>query len=331
MSGPERERGAALLVVLSLLVIATVMVLSGLESSLIDERLAGNLRAQAQAQMAAEWGGAERLGEAFATDVERDCGAIEAAALDGAYDSAWSPSVDVSPDAGVGYRYIDCRYQDDPAQLIQGFVGDGERVIARHFVLVASLEEPGGEDIGLPELPEGCDTLTAGVSVNYGPNDIAMCQYSPLATSPSARVDEALLAFSATDFGPGGCHREGSSLYCASKYGFAGIYDLADFPGVALVVVDGNLAVTLPEGRYATSFLVSGQLTLNPTGAAEVDGDLWATGIAINGDLFNDPFVVNGGVVASGVLSLSQNVSINGSTGETSGGASGTLWIDRPA
>ncbi|WP_111413386.1 pilus assembly PilX family protein [Billgrantia lactosivorans] len=50
----RQERGAALVVVLSMLSGALMLGLSGIQSSLIDERLAGNYKAAAEAQMGAE-------------------------------------------------------------------------------------------------------------------------------------------------------------------------------------------------------------------------------------------------------------------------------------
>lgn len=52
--GMEQQRGAALVIVLALLTGALVVGISGMQRSLIDERLAGNYRASAQAQMNAE-------------------------------------------------------------------------------------------------------------------------------------------------------------------------------------------------------------------------------------------------------------------------------------
>lgn len=49
-----KQRGAALIVVLSLLSITLMLGLSGLHSALLDERLAGNYRAATEAQMGAE-------------------------------------------------------------------------------------------------------------------------------------------------------------------------------------------------------------------------------------------------------------------------------------
>ncbi|HSP30699.1 MAG TPA: PilX N-terminal domain-containing pilus assembly protein, partial [Halomonas sp.] len=50
----KKQQGAALIVVLSLLTVSLMLGLSGVQSSLIDERLAGNYKNSTQAQMAAE-------------------------------------------------------------------------------------------------------------------------------------------------------------------------------------------------------------------------------------------------------------------------------------
>ncbi|MBW6390302.1 pilus assembly PilX family protein [Billgrantia antri] len=50
----QTQRGAALVVVLSMLAGSLMLGLSGIQSSLIDERLAGNYKAATEAQMGAE-------------------------------------------------------------------------------------------------------------------------------------------------------------------------------------------------------------------------------------------------------------------------------------
>lgn len=54
MGKTKHQKGAALIVVLSLLAMSLMIGLSGINSSLINERLAGNYKASAQAQMGAE-------------------------------------------------------------------------------------------------------------------------------------------------------------------------------------------------------------------------------------------------------------------------------------
>src|SRR5690554_3498555 len=59
----KSQKGAALIVVLSLLTISLMVGLSSMQSSQIDERLAGNYRAVAQAQMGAEEAASFAFGE----------------------------------------------------------------------------------------------------------------------------------------------------------------------------------------------------------------------------------------------------------------------------
>ena len=59
----KQQQGAALVIVMSLLSGALMLGMSGMQSALIDERLAGNYRASVQSQMA---------GESFLSDIVRD-------------------------------------------------------------------------------------------------------------------------------------------------------------------------------------------------------------------------------------------------------------------
>ncbi|MGY6567334.1 MAG: PilX N-terminal domain-containing pilus assembly protein [Halomonadaceae bacterium] len=75
----KKQRGAALVVVLSMLAMALMLGLSGMQSSQVDERLAGNYKASAEAQMGAEravsvgWGagGGAVTNNAFNTGISR--------------------------------------------------------------------------------------------------------------------------------------------------------------------------------------------------------------------------------------------------------------------
>lgn len=71
--GMKQQRGAALVIVLALLTGALVVGVSGMQSSLIDERLAGNYRASAQAQMNAEQAAALALVQSYnESDAQRN-------------------------------------------------------------------------------------------------------------------------------------------------------------------------------------------------------------------------------------------------------------------
>lgn len=86
MTGKGRrvERGAALLVVLAIMVVSSMLAISSFQSSLLQERLAGNYRATIQAQMAAESGVAMLSGYVAADKAQRakDWPALEDSSLD---------------------------------------------------------------------------------------------------------------------------------------------------------------------------------------------------------------------------------------------------------
>ena len=73
----KHQKGAVLIVVLSLLTVSLMVGLSSMQSSQIDERLAGNYRAQAEALMNAETG----LSDFFS--INKQCGDMRSAVEDG--------------------------------------------------------------------------------------------------------------------------------------------------------------------------------------------------------------------------------------------------------
>lgn len=66
----KKQKGAALIVVLSMLIMSLMLGLSGMQSSLIDERLAGNYKAQSEAQMGAEKAASAGLEAFFSSDFD---------------------------------------------------------------------------------------------------------------------------------------------------------------------------------------------------------------------------------------------------------------------
>ncbi|AMC99279.1 pilus assembly PilX family protein [Halomonas chromatireducens] len=78
----KKQRGAALIVVLSLLTMSLMLGLSGMQSSQIDERLAGNYRSSALAMMAAEFGASEAWAGTLAVEVDKTSDSTFESALD---------------------------------------------------------------------------------------------------------------------------------------------------------------------------------------------------------------------------------------------------------
>ncbi|MBS8270529.1 hypothetical protein DYI26_17620 [Halomonas litopenaei] len=327
MKAPARQRGAALLVVLSLVAIASVVAMAGVKSALVDERLAGNMRAMAQAQMAADWGGADRLSETPESSELLECVEIQDRAEQGALSADWSDVHTLTNSDTVGYRHIDCIEQDVVVQLIMGQVSDGEQVLARHFLMVGREESGGGAGVELPDVvPEDCKAYGGQVSASPGLDQPEHCEnnvpYWDL--SPSDYVSNVGDSFAEEDFGPDGCASEAGVVFCSPEHGFDGNLDLSDYHDADEVVVDGKLTLDIPKGSYDTSVTASGSLQVNVHGSVELNGDLWAGLMRVDGA---GSLVVNGTLVARGNIDIHGKIEINPDEGGEDDG--GVIWIDR--
>ena len=335
MKPQARQRGAALLVVLSLVAIASVVAMAGVKSALVDERLAGNMRAMAQAQMAADWGGAERLSETPESSGLLECAEIQDRAEQGGVSADWSDVHTLTNSDTVGYRHIDCIEQDVVVQLIMGQVSDGEQVLARHFLMVGREEESSG--LELPDLiPDDCMVYAGGAIVaNPGLDQPEECNVAHIPhedLSPTDHIHDVADSFEGEDFGPDGCANQGGVVYCDYEHGFDNSLDLADYPEAdeIVIVADsgadyGRVTIEAPGGSYDTSVVVSGAPTLAPHGQVELNGDIWSTGsMAISG---GGGLTINGRLVAEGPVTINGKVEI--SPDEGGEGDGGVIWIDR--
>ncbi|WP_155833675.1 PilX N-terminal domain-containing pilus assembly protein, partial [Halomonas sp. BC04] len=116
----KKQRGAALVVVLSLLTMSLMLGLSGMQSSLVDERLAGNYKAQTEAQMAAE--------QAATEGFQQSSGAIfdDTVPLSDILVMSWEDFVggdhfSASPSESVCTGRLECRYR---------YIEDGSKYVA---------------------------------------------------------------------------------------------------------------------------------------------------------------------------------------------------------
>ncbi|MBD3897937.1 hypothetical protein IEI94_18935 [Halomonas sp. ML-15] len=131
----KKQKGAALIVVLSLLVVALMVGLSSMQSSHIDERLAGNYRAQSLAQMGAEKAAAVGWGnfnnndswEKLSDLTSSDLASLSWAELEGDDDLCESP-------VSCYYRYV----EDGNGKYIVsiGRVGDDASLSESIFIKV---------------------------------------------------------------------------------------------------------------------------------------------------------------------------------------------------
>ncbi|XKH60525.1 hypothetical protein LG290_01700 [Halomonas sediminis] len=133
----KKQQGAALIIVLALLAGSLMLGLSGMNSALIDERLAGNYRASALAQMAAEWGGSGL--DSSDIDSSNSQGNCSALLSDGnAFDMGGGGDVD----SLSSYKYVTCNNDSGGySLLVRGQVLDASSV---SFILLIF---PGGIDI----------------------------------------------------------------------------------------------------------------------------------------------------------------------------------------
>lgn len=346
MKASARQQGAALLVVLSLVAIASVVAMAGVKSALVDERLAGNMRAMAQAQMAADWGAAELLrGADQADSVERAaCELLEKKVLAGNWDGDWRNGGTIPGQPHIGYRWAPCDYTSNAAMLVVGVVDGGEHNLAMHGVIVAAVGDDGGID-GLPVLPDDCDTVSSALPTsneNTYTEDINMCFEEPGAPyvpgNPGPKVDEIeeeVLSDGAT-LDASGCLEQGGTLFCDGDQGFSQHLDLSQYPDVDLVVVDGPLTLNAPEGDYKCDILASGQIAIVAGGQVTLTGDMWGAGITVTGDqqmtvdgLVRPTVLVQGALVSHGSIVLNFNVMVEPKDGSTNDDA--ILWLDRSA
>lgn len=135
----KQQRGAALVVVLSMLAMSLMLGLSGMQSSQIDERLAGNYRAFTLAQMAAEAGASvahERLIESIADGFL----ITSVSACNALYSNGLVYSVE-SYQQGSDYELSVCGSGGFYSLLSSGRVYSGAGVISTRAVLVGAFEE----------------------------------------------------------------------------------------------------------------------------------------------------------------------------------------------
>jgi len=168
----KKQKGVALIVVMSLLAVSLMIGLMSMQTSQVDERLAGNYRAAAEAQMAAEFGAAYGIEMMLGTPdyfEEHDSGKAcedfaepglseqerRAVAVDGDVD--WYKVDDDDIDAEI----IGCRDEGKPLYLSWGQVRNGGgAIIAESFV--SFFYEAGGGGAGGALVKDVIEALSLG-------------------------------------------------------------------------------------------------------------------------------------------------------------------------
>jgi hypothetical protein len=121
----NKQQGAALVIVLALLAGSLMIGISGMNSALIDERLAGNYRAAAMAQMVAETGAVERRKKISDHSMVDTCSDLKSA-VKGENNSLLNRfEVKVLENKGsyaVVYYYGECEHNSKASEIVVGQV-----------------------------------------------------------------------------------------------------------------------------------------------------------------------------------------------------------------
>ncbi|QTF92461.1 pilus assembly PilX N-terminal domain-containing protein [Halomonas sp. BM-2019] len=156
----KNQKGAALIVVLSLLTISLMVGLSSMQSSQIDERLAGNYRAQSQAQMGAEeaastaWGNIDEI-------VDDDWVMLSELAYSDLESLTWQDLKDDGQPGGCQspiscyYLYVD--NDGDKYLVAMGAVDDGDVAVSEPVVVFLEPDGPRYVGPSAVHLPTGLD------------------------------------------------------------------------------------------------------------------------------------------------------------------------------
>ncbi|OJA05615.1 hypothetical protein [Halomonas sp. QHL1] len=142
----KQQQGAALVIVMALLAGALMLGMSGMQSALIDERLAGNYRAVILAQMATETGGSERSEEGDFNS-ESNLDTCQNLAVNYSDDSVRNSFVFKEVNSNeyndflMGYYYRGCKFDGRDADLVIGQVrhqaeGEIDEFVGIHFMAV---------------------------------------------------------------------------------------------------------------------------------------------------------------------------------------------------
>ena len=129
----KQQQGAALVIAMLLLAGALMLGISGMQSALIDERLAGNYRASVLAQMAAESGVIARGSESSESESSENDSSISCEALresvkndtvESGRFSEFKPvdSLEESGRVVIGYYYAKCQHDEVDYELMVGQV-----------------------------------------------------------------------------------------------------------------------------------------------------------------------------------------------------------------
>jgi len=312
-----------------------------MQSSLIDERLAGNYRASVQAQMNAEKALAKSVGK-LVSGSKPNC-----------EESRWQEYIKNSSDKHV-FKNFECTSVIDKRDvcgdvenrcllfsisvgnpgneyMVVGGVASGNDIIAKSLPIFIEYDSkcsggriPFNEDIPIElslaaivsaaEIAFPPSNITGGIEKNYG--------HASEDSVPDPRdwyVAAVNEYFEGEEFESNGCAEKCGVVFCSKSKGFEGKnknpeIDVSDYEEVALFVFDVPEGVTVNVGegmgKVKASFVSSGAITINGASNTQVTGLIWSAGsMSINGGR-GGSFSVEGSMVAGGPISFNGVASV---------------------
>ncbi|MGM0985154.1 MAG: pilus assembly PilX family protein [Pseudomonadota bacterium] len=337
----ETQKGAALIVVLSLLTVSLMVGLSSMQSSQIDERLAGNYRAASEAYMVAEISASELL-ESGKEPVSGKESCVYVADNFDKYDDEWvSLTEDLSLEDYQRASYRSCEYAGHgPAFIVMGeagdavrflafspegegegggnpikdiiddFIPDGEELFDYALLVGGALAINGGADIG--------GSVRVGGAYNKRPNhevgDLVVndyvdiiSDYGPGGLRPSQEFFSKVEGLEGYDEPVGGCSRNAgnSVIYCQGDASL----DFSEIEGKS-VVANGSVSVTGTSEGQNVFVVADGSVDFSGMGGNTFRGVVWSGGSLVfngqGGTSYEGSFVSAGSSVFNGGLNIEQ-------------------------
>lgn len=185
----KQQQGAALIIVMALLAGALMLGMSGMQSALIDERLAGNYRATVIAQMAAEYGAAERIKEdsynKYPDSSAMSCSDLRESINEKDRFSDFKKIESYNETSIIGYYHGGCLQEDGRnADLVIGQVRDMPSGNIDDYIAIAFLAIVEKESTSIPPEDDG--------SVNIGKSAITAGD-GGVSLTGSARVSGGII------------------------------------------------------------------------------------------------------------------------------------------
>ncbi|MCL7929667.1 pilus assembly PilX N-terminal domain-containing protein [Halomonas llamarensis] len=358
---PIKQQGAALVIVLALLAGSLMIGVSGMNSALIDERLAGNYRAAALAQMAAEKGGSDRReADNFnSSEYSDSClDLVDSYNLDN-FEDGDEVNSEIYKNFSVRYDYRGCDYNGNNADFVVGQVRESDGNLVAEYPLVVGQASGGGSSPVYENLPNGLfdySLLIGGaLAINGGANIPGTVRVGGN-YSGNKNQDEigAIIKNDnndiINDYGPGGLNpgsgfiekirntlgyeENGSQCldnveynikYC---YGDA-ILNLEDIEGKQ-VVVEGEVSINgKTDGEKNTVIISGGNADFGGMGGDRFKGFVWSGGSLVfkgqGGTQYEGSFISAGSSTFNGGLNLDFLPFENEAPGSEDDG--GYIWL----